>query len=648
MLSTGFFFDVCAFIIASVLLCSAFFKKTLSGRTNRLFVLELVVMLTAVLARIIFQLISAKLDYSPLALSAAYFFCYMFMVVERFIVPVATLFMFSSIGIWQILFKRTAARLCFLIACALPVAFILYDVPFKRIFFISGAMRYYESNAVIVLYLFSLAFFALGIFFLCKYRKIVPRIKKTLSIIIYAFNLAFALIQCLFPEIQVEMFVVSVSAYLILLFTQRPELLFDPAVNAKNAASFEEDCKRVFTLRLSRSMILLRLLNTKNISLCIGQENYSKFLRYFSAILRSVVSCHKGEFDIYYYDRSLFAVCAESAGKDDMEILAESINGTMQKTMEYMGFELFPEISVCVLSIPQDIENWEYFEYFSRNFHKIIGKTSRPALVRDFAGTTDFKIKNGIDRILRDAFQYEKFEVFFMPIWEKREKRFVAAEALVRLKDSVYGYIEPSLFLPAAENNGLVHEIGNIVFEKVCRFVSSDEFKTLGLRYIEVRLSKAQCAQIDLVDRVIDCLNVYGVSPGQIRFEITENSGDFNPALAEQNINSLYKIGIAFALNDYGTGYSSIKRVTSFPLRAVKLDKSFIAGIETPGMLSVIRNTVQMMKHLDMEVCVEGVDDESAALLVESLGCDLEQGLFYSQPLPEKQFSDFILNKHFR
>lgn len=648
MLSTGFFFDVCAFIIASVLLCSAFFKKTLSGRTNRFFVLELLVILIAVLARVIFQLISAKLDYSPLALSAAYFFCYMFMVAERFIVPVATLFMLSSIGIWQILFKKNAARLCFLILCALPVVFILSDVPFKRIFFISGAMRYYESNAVIVLYLFSLAFFVAGIFLICKYRKIVPRIKKTLSIIIYAFNLAFALIQYLFPEIQVEMFVVSVSAYLILLFTQRPELLLDPSVNAKNAASFEEDCRRGFTLRLSRSMILLRLLNTKNISLYIGHENYSRFLRYFSDILRSVVSRRKGEFDIYYYDQSLFAVCAESAEKDDIESIAEDINRTLQKTIEYLGFELFPEISVCVLNIPDDIGNWDYFEYFSRNFHKVIGRTAKPALISDFAGTIDFKVKNEIDRILKDAVQYGNFEVFFMPVWGIRENRFVSAEALVKLKDNDYGYIEPSVFLPAAENNGLIHKIGSIVFEKVCRFASSSEFKSLGLEYIEVKLSKAQCAQIDVVDTVIDCLNAYGVSPEQIRFEITENSCDFNPALAEQNINSLHKIGILFALDDYGTGYSNIKRVTGFPLRAVKLDKSFIGEIDRSPMLNVIRNTVQMMKHLDMEVCVEGVDDENAALLAESLGCDFEQGLFYSKPLPEKQFSDFILNKHFR
>lgn len=604
--------------------------------------LELFVILFAVVSRIIFQLISAKLDYSPLALSAAYFFCYLFMLLERLIVPVATLFMFSSIGVWQIVFRKKLSRISFVVLCALPEAFILADVFRKRIFFISGAMRYYESNLVFVLYLFSLVFFSAGIVLLCRYWKCIPQIKKTVAIIIYAFNLAFALVQYLWPGMQVEMFVVSISAYLILLFTQRPELLMDHAVNAKNSASFEEECRRLFALSVSRRMILVRILNTKNISLYIGQDNYSKFLRYFSDSLRSVVSGHRGEFDIYYPGESLFAVCAESAGGKDMETLARNISKDLQRKTELLGFELYPELSVCVLSLPDDIGSWDYFEYFTRNFHKIIGKTERPVVIRDVAGTTDFKVKSGIDRILRDAFVQGRFEVFFMPVWGIKEKRFVCAEALVRLKDSVYGYVSPSVFLPAAENNGLVYKIGNIVFENVCRFIAGGEFKRMGLEYIEVRLSKAQCARTDLVDTVLECLNVYGVSPGQIRLEITENSGDFNPVLAEQNINSLYRMGILFALDDYGTGYSNIKKVTSFPLSAVKLDRLFIDGGESSVMLNVIKDTVRMMKRLDMEVCVDGVEDEKTALLAERIGCDFAQGSFYSRPMPEKQLADFM------
>ena len=141
-------------------------------------------------------------------------------------------------------------------------------------------------------------------------------------------------------------------------------------------------------------------------------------------------------------------------------------------------------------------------------------------------------------------------------------------------------------------------------------------------------------------------MNVHGVLPEQIRFEITEDSSDSASSLAESNIRTLHGLGVSFALDDYGTGYSNIKKVTGLPLKTVKLDKSFVDEMKDPVMWGVIQDTVHMLKALKMEVFVEGIEDEESAAAFEKLGADSISGYYWATPLPEEEFVQFIRHKN--
>ena len=191
-------------------------------------------------------------------------------------------------------------------------------------------------------------------------------------------------------------------------------------------------------------------------------------------------------------------------------------------------------------------------------------------------GQKQFMLMSKLDDIIERAYVNHKFQVYYQPIYSIKQKRFVSAEALLRLIDDEYGFVSPELFIPAAEKSGAIYKIGDYVTEEVCRFIASEEYKTLGLDYIEINLSAAQCAQDELVENTLTMLKKYGVSPDSINLEITETAAAESHSAMERNMQKLSESGISFSLDDYGTGYSNIKRVVSLPLKIVKLDKAFV------------------------------------------------------------------------
>ena len=139
----------------------------------------------------------------------------------------------------------------------------------------------------------------------------------------------------------------------------------------------------------------------------------------------------------------------------------------------------------------------------------------------------------------------------------------------------------------------------------------------------------------------------YGVKPGEINLEITETAADYDPETTDRNIELLSKAGIPFSLDDYGTGYSNIKRVVSLPLDIVKLDKLLVDEMDTPMMWIVISNTVRMLKRMNKKILVEGIEDKRALVKFVEIGCDYIQGFYFSKPLPKAEFMEFLAKNNF-
>ena len=137
-------------------------------------------------------------------------------------------------------------------------------------------------------------------------------------------------------------------------------------------------------------------------------------------------------------------------------------------------------------------------------------------------------------------------------------------------------------------------------------------------------------------------MNKYHLKPEQINLEITETAANTAQDIVEENIRQLSAEGISFSLDDYGTGYSNLSRIMALPFRIVKLDKSLADRVDDSRMKILLKNTIRMLKEIGMEIVVEGVETKETMQQFTQLDCDYIQGYYFSKPLPEQQFVEFI------
>jgi EAL domain-containing protein (putative c-di-GMP-specific phosphodiesterase class I) len=166
--------------------------------------------------------------------------------------------------------------------------------------------------------------------------------------------------------------------------------------------------------------------------------------------------------------------------------------------------------------------------------------------------------------------------------------------------------------------------------------------QALGLDYVEINLSVAQCLQQDLPAIVARLQARYGVQPSQVNFEITETMFDNLSEVMDRNRQELVRMGYSFSLDDYGIGYSNIHRLSKLPLEIIKIDKSLVDEMFTEDGQVIIRNTVRMMQDIRKELVIEGVETREEMEALAAMSCDFIQGYYYSRPLPTDEFVRFL------
>ena len=256
----------------------------------------------------------------------------------------------------------------------------------------------------------------------------------------------------------------------------------------------------------------------------------------------------------------------------------------------------------------------------------------------------DMERQKRISQILKDAIKEESFNVFYQPIRSVETGKFTSVEALVRLTNSDIGFISPEEFIPLAESQGMIYRIGEIVFEKVCRFIhDSDCIRSLGVHYIEINLSPLQCFQTDIVRKFTDIMNKYEIDPGWINLEITETASFEKDDIMSLNIAAFHEMGVSFSLDDYGSGFASVDYLFKLPVEIVKIDKGILwNAMKDNNARIVLINTLKMLKELGKKIVVEGVEDEDMVKLLEENGCDYMQGYYYSKPISPKEYIEFL------
>ncbi|MCQ2592807.1 MAG: EAL domain-containing protein [Treponema sp.] len=647
-----FFFTIGAFFISITVMLATYSRKLLNGRTNKLAFLAQIVVFAAVVCKIIYTFL---LSLTPSFISNMFinFFVYVYLISYYSIIPTTLLFCCSYIGIWHLYTHKTFFRFFVILTYVFVTAYVLVNPYFHHLFYIENTGNYLQlyfcPGEVVLIY--STAFSMLVTLFLfIIYGKYCSEDRNILGVVLYFVNLTIFLFDYYCTDGQIAIFLFSMTTYMVSATAQRPELLIDPVVKTASANSFFIEAKKSFLVKHHTDMIFIKIINYKNLELYLGQNNYDHFLEEVANRLTQFSKQYKLDAQTFYLGRSSFVLPSEGVSSHQLKMVLDEMKNWFHSTIFIDGFDVIADAMICIVRCPEDISNLEYLNYFSKNIHHIMPHTGSVMWLKDFTESNEFRIKNDLDIILERAIDNNFFEVHYQPIYGIKEDRYVSVEALVRLNDPVYGYIPPALFLKLAETTGDILKIGDFVLSKVINFISSEDFARLNLDYVEINLSDSQCSEKTLVDIILARLKKKNISPDKIRLEITESAMDTNPEQVEKNIKALHDAGVVLALDDYGIGYSNIKKAIALPLDVVKLDKVFVDELNDDRMQLVIKDTIFMLKQLNKTIFVEGIENVKAVEFFRNLtyenkpACEYIQGYYYSKPLPERELISFLRN----
>ncbi|MDY3282562.1 putative bifunctional diguanylate cyclase/phosphodiesterase [Dysosmobacter sp.] len=243
--------------------------------------------------------------------------------------------------------------------------------------------------------------------------------------------------------------------------------------------------------------------------------------------------------------------------------------------------------------------------------------------------------------ILRRSVREQRFQVWYQPIYCCHHSEFCSAEALLRLWDDSGRPISPEVFIPLAEETGLISELTWIVLEDVCRLLSSG--RVPGLKSVSLNLSMQQLLDPRLTEQIARKLEEYRLTPDQLKIEITERFLLQDAQYARRQLDSLLALGLEIYMDDFGTGYSNLTSVLNFPFTFIKLDRSLIYRVPEDRQAELMIRTLMSLFHdMGKRLVAEGVETEVQALRLQDLGADMIQGFYYAKPMPPEQLSAFF------
>ena len=248
-----------------------------------------------------------------------------------------------------------------------------------------------------------------------------------------------------------------------------------------------------------------------------------------------------------------------------------------------------------------------------------------------------------VEQEIDEALAEDRVEVYLQPIYSNKEQSFTSAEALVRIRKKDGSMLSPGLFIPVAEENGQIIQIGDRVFEKVCEFLKYSDAISAGIHYIEVNLSVVQCEDKELAKRLISILEKYEISPERINLEITETASIQSRKSLLKNMKELIEYGFSFSLDDFGKGQSNLMYIVEMPVSFVKLDYDMSkAFFSTPKAAYVVRAVINMAHGMGLKVVAEGIETKEELESICKEDVDYIQGYYYSKPIPMAEFLTFL------
>ena len=326
---------------------------------------------------------------------------------------------------------------------------------------------------------------------------------------------------------------------------------------------------------------------------------------------------------------------------DDCALLAGKLMETLGKPVEIAGVSLHINTSIGITVFPDDGET---VEVLMKNADMALYAAKGAGKNRfDFFHTSmseKASIRRELESALREALAGGLLDLHFQPKFDACLGHVCGFEALVRWERAGHGFVPPDLFIPIAEESGLIDELGRAVIDRACAQIAAWHQAGHGWQKVAVNVSARQLIHQDLPHQLRNSMSRHGVPAGSLEIEVTESVVMTQPETTIPLLADLRRMGIRIAIDDFGTGHSSLAYLRKLPIDVMKIDRSFVQEAEhNPTSQAIIRTIVSLSQALRLSVVAEGIESAAQAAMLRDAGCDQLQGFHLSRPMPAAEIA---------
>lgn len=390
-------------------------------------------------------------------------------------------------------------------------------------------------------------------------------------------------------------------------------------------------------------VVILGINNFKRINEFYGRETGDIILRRISGIIQDAIPYSA---EVYKLDGTNFGIILENTSKEKIEKIYETIKDKFEKKQIVSKNEDILAVSVGVAMYPDDGQSYkELYQYakYSRGYSKRKEGNSITFFSKELleSNARYLKILYLLKRDIDNGFK--NFDIFYQPQIKSSTQEIEGVEALLRWGCAEYGCVSPMEFIPILEENNLMVNVGKWVLKKSLETYKKEWNSYAPDLSISVNVSFVQFIDKNFVEDVKKILEESGVEPKNLVLELTESCMVSSIDYIKNIYMALKKLGIKIALDDFGTGYSSLGVLKELPIDIVKTDRIFVRNILHNNFdLVFIKFITALCHEINLEVCIEGVEEKEEYDLVNNLGVDYIQGYYFGKPVPKREITKKI------
>ena len=522
-------------------------------------------------------------------------------------------------------------------------ALLIFTTPItKGIFYFENGLYYKHGSWMAFLYVSAFYYMVSALIQTIRYQSKLTRSQRFVVVFYSVGTIVSIVFQLVCSGLLIVQFAISLALLLVYLSLANPEDFTDAQIGSFNRLAFSETISSYLRTEKDFEIMGVQIGGIGYLRSVIGLTNINGLMKMIADFLESISGRRR---KVFYVEQNRFMILVEGSDAH-WDMFREVLQRRFQRPFTFEGTDFSLDLAMTLLPNKehQGISDAEdIIRMLECSLQEAEESGAEMIVISGEQLLEKGRRESEILHILREALRYQRFEVYYQPIYSVKKKCYCSAEALIRLRDETMGYISPEEFVPIAERHGLIIEMGTFVVREVCSFIAKKRLWERGIEYVDVNLSVVQCMQEDLHERLIAIMDEFHLPYHCINLEITETAAVLSSENLRGNMTKLMEKGVNFSLDDYGTGFSNTASIIEYPFHTIKLDKSMLwSATDSEKAMCALEHVIAMIKSMHMELICEGVETQSQATMLEHMGCDYFQGYYFSKPVNAEGFLDLL------